>query len=87
LQLAGKTIDPAKAQRREHHRPHLSGGVENRLGEVDGGLAGDAADLVVADGKVARLQRPLKIGPVAGVHPVLGGQGAAVDLAVRLDGA
>lgn len=60
-----------EVQRHEHHRLRLIFLVEHRVAEVDCALAGDAADLVVADGEVARRQRLAEIRPVGDIDAAL----------------
>src|SRR5436309_13895786 len=59
--------------------------VEHRITEIEGGLAGDTTNLIVADGEVTRLEGAPKIDAVAGVHLAGHRQGAAKDVAIAVD--
>ena len=81
LGLRGQLVKPAKTEGGENHGLHLPGTVQQGIAGVDRGLPGDAADLVLADGKPARLHGSPEVRAVGDVHLLREGHGAAEDVA------
>src|SRR5213594_1591490 len=83
--LASQCVEPGQVERGENHGTGMATVVEHRITEIEGGLAGDTTNLIVADGEVTRLEGAPKIDAVAGVHLAGHRQGAAKDVAIAVD--
>src|ERR1017187_7348177 len=55
-----RTVDPIQIQRGKNDGLDLSRGIENRIAQIEAGLAANAADLVVANGQGTRGKRALE---------------------------
>ena len=64
---AGQLVEPGQVKRSEQPLPEMAPVVEDRIAEIERGLAGDTTNLIVTDGEVARLPGAPKIGAVASV--------------------
>ena len=83
--LASQFVEPGQVERGENHRTDMARVVEHRIAEIDGGLAGDAPDLILADGEVTGLKGTPKINAVAKVDLVGDRDGSANDVAIGVD--
>ena len=83
--LASQFVEPGQVERGENHGTDMARVVEDRIAEIDGGLAGDAPDLILADGEVTGLEGAPKKGAVASVHRAGHREGAAEDAAIGVD--
>src|SRR5262249_26968653 len=80
--LASQCAEPGQVERGEDYGTDIAGVVEHRIAEINGGLAGDATDLILADGEVAGLEGAPKIDAVAKVDRVGNRKSTAKDVAI-----
>ena len=83
--LPSQFVEPGQVERGENHRTDMARVVEHRIAEIDGGLAGDAPDLILADGEVTCFEGAPKIDAVAKVDLVGDRDGGANDVAIGVD--
>jgi len=83
--LASQFVEPGQVECGENHGTDMASVAEDRIAEIDGGLAGDAPDLILADGEVTGFEGAPKKGAVASVHRAGHREGAAEDAAIGVD--
>ena len=59
------SLSQAKLSAAANHGTDMASVVEHRIAKIDAGLAGDAPDLILADGEVTGLEGASKIAAVA----------------------